>query len=338
MTTVHDVAKKAGVAPITVSRVINNSGYASTATRERVLAAAEELGYVPNRLARGLRLNRSNMLALVLTDITNPFWTTVARGVEDAASEAGYTVMFCNTDENEAKERRSLERLLQQQVDGILLVPALSKPDAVNFAQALDVPLVVLDRRMPGADVDVVRCDSEAGAYQLTRHLLDLGHQAIALLTGPVGTSTADDRLAGYKRAMDEAGLSPSEHLVRRGTFTQESGYKQTSELLSLVGRPSAILAANNFIAVGVMQALREHDYEVPMQMSVVAFDDLPQGLVVDPILTVATQPAYEMARQATTLLLQRLAGTAAPGAQEIVLPTELILRRSSSSPAGHHL
>ena len=167
MPTIRDVAKRAGVAPITVSRVINNSGYVSAKTRARVEAAVKELGYVPNRLARSLRLKRTHTLALVVTDITNPFWTTVVRGVEDAANKAGFTVILCNTDESEAKQDAYLQVLLQKQVDGILFVPASSAAEPVKRVQKQGVPIVVLDRQVPDAQVDVVRGDSEGGAYLL---------------------------------------------------------------------------------------------------------------------------------------------------------------------------
>src|SRR5512143_3389514 len=161
MATIHDVAHRAGVSPITVSRVINHSGYASRETRVRVEAAVAELGYVPNRLARSLRSKRTHTLALVLTDITNPFFTTVARGVEDTASDAGFTVVFCNTDESETEEQKYLQVLLQQQVDGILLVPARSTPESVMMIQKQGTAVVVLDRKMPSdTEVDVVRCES----------------------------------------------------------------------------------------------------------------------------------------------------------------------------------
>ena len=330
MATIQDVAKRAGVAPITVSRVINNSGYSSEETRRRVETAVAELGYVPSGPARSLRLKRTNSIALVLTDITNPFFTTVARGVEDVASEAGYTVTYCNTDEDESKEQKNIALLLQQQVDGILLVPALSKPDAVNYILGRKLPVVVLDRRMPDAETDVVRCDSEDGAYQLVRYLIELGHRRIAVLTGPEGTSTADDRLAGYRRAMSEAGLEQIDPWVQRGSFTQNSGYEMTGNVVGLNPRPSAIFAANNFIAIGAMMAVQEHGLAVPEDVALVGFDDLPQALVMFPFLTVAAQPAYEMAQAATRLLLARIAGEAPEEQQEIVLPTELIIRQSA--------
>ena len=330
MHTIHDVAKRAGVAPITVSRVINNSGYFSEATRERVEAAIAELGYIPNRLARGLRTKRTNTLALIMTDITNPFFTTVARGVEDTAGEAGYTVTYCNTDESEAKEQKYLDLLIQQQVDGILLVPAGSTPDSVKFVQKHGTPVVVLDRRLPGAETDSVRCDSEEGAYQLVRFLLDLGHRRIAMFGGPEGVSTAEDRLVGYRQAMAEAALEDISDLVQAGSFTQASGYEMAKQAISITPRPTAIFAANNFIAIGALKALQDYGLKVPEDLALVAFDDLPQALVAFPFLTVVVQPAYKMAQEATKLLLTRLNDDTRREYQEIVLPTELIVRQSS--------
>ena len=329
MPTIHDVAKRAGVAPITVSRVINNSGYASVETRRRVEEAAAELGYVPNRMASGLRTKRSNTVALVLTDITNPFFTTVARGVEDAASEAGYTVTYCNTDENAEKEKRYLDLLIQQQVDGILLVPAHGTADMVDYVQKHGTPVVVLDRRLPEVKSDVVRCDSEGGAYQLIRLLLELGHRRIALLGGPEGASTADDRKAGYRRAMVEAGHDVAD-LELCGSFTQASGFEMAKQAVAKTPRPTALFAANNFIAIGALKALLDSNLSVPEEMALVGFDDLPPALVTFPFLTIAAQPAYEMAQKGAELLLARIAGEEPEGYQEIVLPTELIVRRSS--------
>lgn len=330
MPTIQDVAKRAGVAPITVSRVINNSGYISEETRERVEEAIAELGYVPNRLARGLRLKQTNILALILTDITNPFFTTVARGVEDAANEAGFTVTFCNTDESEAKEQKYLEVLLQQQVDGILLVPAGSSPDSVQYAQKYSTPVVILDRRIPGVNTDSVRCDSEGGAYQLVRLLQVLGHRRIAMLGGPEGVSTADDRLAGYRRAMAEIGQEEDDNLVQSGSFTMSSGYEMVKEAVAKAPRPTAIFAANNFLTVGALRGLQDCGLRVPEDVALVGFDDMPPALTTFPFLTVAAQPAYDIAQIATKLLLARLAGEAPETYQEIILQTELIIRQSS--------
>jgi LacI family transcriptional regulator len=329
MPTIQDVAKRAGVAPITVSRVINDSGYASQETRKRVETAIAELGYVPNVLARSLRSKRTNTLALVITDITNPFFTSISRGVEDTASAAGYTTIYCNTDESEEKEKKYLQWFLQKQVDGILLVPAHSTPDSVEFIQEQGTSVVLLDRKVPNVEIDAVRCDSEAGAYALIKLLIDRGHRYIAALGGPREASTTEDRIAGYRRAITEAGLAENEQ-VYYGPFTQSSGYELTTQALAHTPSPTALFGANNFISIGAMKALRDSGIPVPEEIAVVSFDDLPPTLVVDPFLTVAAQPAYQMGQKATELLLNRLSGEAPQECQEIILPIEIIVRQSS--------
>lgn len=333
MPNIRDVAKRAGVAPITVSRVINHSENVSARTRGRVEEAIRELEYMPNRLARSLRLKRTHTLALVVTDITNPFWTTVVRGVEDAAQDAGYSVILCNTDESETKQERYLDVLVQKQVDGILLVPARTDTDITAWIEKQHTPIVILDRRVSSAKVDIVRGDSESAAYQLTRHLLTLGHQRIAVLSGPEHVSTAADQVAGYCRALTEAGLNIRPDWVCTGWFSQESGYEMTRQVLNTSPRPTALFAVNNFIAIGAQRALWDSGLQVPRDMSLVVIDDLAAGLVSDPFLTVANQPAYDMGRRAAELLLARLSGSAPKDYHEIVLPVEIIVRKSSGRP-----
>ncbi len=333
MPTIHDVAKRAGVAPITVSRVINNSGYFSAEIRERVEKAVAEIGYVPNMVARSLRSKRTNTLALIVTDITNPFFTTLARGVEDAASEAGFTVIFCNTDESEEKEAHYLHVLLQKQVDGFLLVPAQSKRGAIDLICQHGEPVVVLDRRVPAENVDTVRCDSESGAYDLTRLLTSLGHRQIASISGPRGVSTAEDRVAGYRRALEEAGIRVEESQIFYGEFKPDAGYEMTRCALSLNPRPTALITGNNFIAVGAMKAIQDAGLEVPEDVALVTFDDLPPAMISFPFFTVAAQPAYEMGHRATHLLLDRLSGQSDGCRKEIILPIQIVVRHSSGDP-----
>ena len=331
MSTIRDVAERAGVAPTTVSRVINSSGYVSAETRARVETAIAELHYVPNTLARSLRSRKTRLLALILTDITNPFWTTVARGVEDAASEHGFNVILGNTDESEDKQVDYVTVLLQKQVDGFLFVPGRSTPESVQLIQRQNVPVVVIDRQIPAVEVDVVRSDSEKGAYELIRLLLSLGHRRIGMLSGPETISTAVQRVAGYRRALAEAGVDATADLVRCGWYTQESGYQMTKQVLSAVPRPTALFAANNFIALGALRALREASLRVPEDVALVCFDDAPES-ASEPFLTIAAQPAYEMGRRATELLLARLSGEAPQECQEIVLPVEIVVRQSCGS------
>jgi LacI family transcriptional regulator len=339
MTTMSDVARLAGVSTMTVSRVVNGSGYAGAATRARVEAAVAELGYVPNALARQFRSKRTKTVALVVSDISNPFFTTIARGVEDFFVDHGFSVIYCNSDESETEEDHYLRMLIERQVDGILLVPARSSDDSFRLLRAHDVPVVVLDRRIAASDVDSVLCDSEAGAYELARHLIEIGHRRIAVLTGRRTVSTSADRVAGVRRALAEAGLALDDALVHFGGFNlgklnQADGRRMAREVLAAPGeRPTAMFCANNFIAFGAIRALREAGLRVPDDLSVVAFDDLPEEWVEEPFLTVVAQPAYEIGHRAASRLLERISGDCEPGAESVVLPFELIIRRSSAPP-----
>lgn len=337
MSTISDVARRAGVSAMTVSRVVNGSGAIAPATRARVEAAIAELGYVPNALGRQLRSKRTQMVGLVLSDITNPFFTTVARGVEDRAREAGYHILFCDTDESEAEEQRAVTALIERQVDGILLVPTGDDAPTLPLLANRGLPVVVLDRRVREPGIDSVATDSIAGARLLARHLLELGHRRIAVLTGRPAVSTSADRVEGVRLAFMEAGLPFDEALVQYGTYTAETGadgYRMTRRALALEPRPTAVFAANNFIAFGALRAIREAGLRVPEDLSVVTFDDLPVDWVADPILTVVAQPAYEIGRRAMGFLLERLAGESPARARHLLLPAQLIVRRSTAAPA----
>jgi LacI family transcriptional regulator len=253
----------------------------------------------------------------------------MARGVEDVAGASNYTVIYCNTDESETKEEKYANMLAQRQVDGILLVPACGNANTIKFLTSNGIAVVVLDRRVSNVDADFVHSDSENGARQLTRLLIDLGHKRIAIVTGPENVSTAVDRVMGYKLALDEAGLSENEQ-VYYGSFNQQTGYDSTRLAMAQLAKPSAILAANNFILIGVVKALRELQLRVPEDVSVVGFDDFPESMLVKPFFTAAVQPAYEMGQLAAELLLKRISGELSSEYQTIVLPTEIVERESS--------
>jgi LacI family transcriptional regulator len=331
MPTIRDVAKRAGVSPITVSRVINDHDYVSKETRERVETVIEELGYVPNMLGPSLRFKRTMTLALIMTDITNPFWTTVARGVEDVAQANKYSTILCNTDESEIKQKQYLRMLLRRRIDGVLFVPASSDdPQPVHLIQKQGIPVVLLDRHIPGVEVDVVRADSEHGAYQLTQHLLSLGHKRIALLNGPKTVSTSVDRFNGFRQATAELNLQDNMTQIFWGNFTQESGYIMAQKAMASPIPPTAIFTGNNFIAVGAYQALREQGLCVPDDVALVTVDDPTSAFPFDPFLTAVTQPAREMGQQAAQLLLDRLDNAVEHDFRHIVLPTKLFIGASS--------
>lgn len=328
-----DVAKSAGVSAMTVSRVVNGSGRVSPELRSRVEQALAETGYMPNTVARNLRARRTDAIALVLPDMTNPFFTTLAQGVETAAREAGIAMLLANSDESEEEERRLVALLLQRQVDGILIVPAGPGTETIRLCRKRRVPLVVVDRRPAEPGSDVVRADSEGGAHQLGRLLVGLGHHHMAVLSGPAPVPTAIDRVAGFNRAVvDEAGLP--EPFVLHGAFTIDSGREMARSAMRQTPRPTALFAVNNFIAIGVLHALEELGLRVPDDVAVVGFDDLPRAMVTFPFLTVAAQPAFEIGRQGVGMLLNRLADPDGH-AHEVVLPTELVVRRSSGGPVA---
>lgn len=333
MATIHDVARRAGVSAVTVSRVLNRSARVSPATEEKVRRAMAELGYVPSSAARSLRLRQTRTLALLVPDITNPFWTTVARGVEDAAQSGGYSVFLGNTDENPAKQRDYLTALVGQRVDGAIVAPYDTNPAGLALLRQKHIPTVLIDRRVEGWHVDTVIGDSLAGACALVRHLIGLGHHRIAMISGPASTTTAADRVAGYCLALHQAGLPLETELVRFGEFRPTVGERLALEVLALEPRPTAIFAANNLIAIGVIAAVGKAGLRIPDDVAVVAFDDLPDAAHVFPFLTVAVQPAYEMGATAARLLLNRLESGPGRQVQHIVFPTRLIVRRSCGSP-----
>ena len=330
MPTIRDVAKLAGVAPITVSRVINDSDYVKLDTRERVEAAIDELGYVPNMLGQSLRFKQTMTLAVVITDITNPFWTTVTRGIEDVAQAHGYSTILCNTDESEEKQEQYLQMLLRRRIDGILLVPASSESAPVELVQKQKIPIVLMDRHVPDVEVDTVRSDSEEGVYKITKHLLSLGHQQIAILTGPKRVSTSIERVNGYRRALRDKGLPKTAERILWGMYTQDSGYEMAKQILSEFEDTTAFVAANNFIAVGAMRLFAEQGRQVPQEIALVAVDDIPSGYVITPFFTVAAQSALEMGKKAAQLLLERVTNATNAPCQEIILPVEMIIRASS--------
>lgn len=331
MITIYDIAKKADVSAMTVSRVINNTGRISEKTRAKVKKVMEELGYVPNAMARSLVLQESKILYLLITDITNPFYTTLARGAEDAAMKLGYKLLLGNSDESLAKEAEYVDMLLSTRVDGVLFAPSgdASKKH-LNMLQKHKIPFVLLDREVPGIESDSVMGESKEGARQLVEHLISQGHRRIAMLSGMLDVSTARDRLVGYKDALKAHDIAFDKYLV------VEIGYKSLSDdtiidrLLGLDDPPTAIFAANNFLAISAIRTLRSKQIRVPEDISIVCFDDLGADSVIHPFLTVVAQPSYQFGLQGTQCLVDRIQGIAGVGWHKLIFPSELIVRSSS--------
>lgn len=326
--TIRDVAQLAGVGTMTVSRVASGRGYVSPKMRQRVEAAIAELGYVPNQQARGLRSSRTGTLGLIVSDITNPYFTTLARGVEDAARPHGSLLLLASSDEREADEVRCMTLLVEKGVDGVILVPSHAGTRALEIARTQGIPCLVVDRRGPH-DVDCVRCDSQTGAGELAQHLLHHGHRDAVILAAEDGVSTSDDRVAGFLAAFRGSGRGVG---VLRGDMTIEAGEALAQTALREFDDATCLFAVNNFLAIGALRALQARGLGVPADMSVVGFDDLPSSMLAFPFLTVMHQPAREMGVLAGERLLARIGEPDLPP-EEKLLPTTLVERSSVGPP-----
>jgi DNA-binding LacI/PurR family transcriptional regulator len=306
---------------------MNRPEMVSPGTRERVLRIMEELGYTPNAAARSLLSGRTNTIALVLPDIRNPFFTNVARGVEDAAQRYGYTLTLGNSDERPEKERRYLDALSSRRVDGVILATSGDGDDHVRLLQQRGFPVVLFDRAVPGVAADIVLADVYDGGRKIIAHLLERGYREITFIGGPQGVSTLEARLAGCRDAMREAGLSLS---VRPGRFDQESGDEIVTALHAEQRLPGALVAANNLVAVGAVAALRRCGLRIPEDVGIACFGELALASALDPFLTVVRDPEYDAGRQLTEMLHERISGYAGPP-RRLVLPVELVARRSTA-------
>lgn len=327
MVKIVDVAREAGTSVATVSRALNNNERVDPELVRRVKAAAKKLGYKPNAVARNLRRQRTSLWLLIISDIENVFFTSVARGVEDVASENGFSVVLCNADEDEDKETRYVDLATAEQAAGVILSPH-SAHNHVDRLVANSIPVVVIDRSVT-ADVDSVRGDSRGGARMATEHLLEQGWERPACVTGPRSAETAELRRLGYQDALTAAGIGARR--VASEQFTIEGGRAGAARLLDRRGKsPDAFFAANAALAIGVLQELRARDLRPGRDVGLVCFDDSPWAPFIDPPLTVVTQPAYQIGAQAAALLAERIAAPAAGPSRRLLLDTELIVRRSS--------
>ena len=328
MPTISDVAARAGVSTATVSRALNGKSTVDPDLAERVRTAAAELGYQPNGPARNLRRQEAAVVALIISDVENPFFTAIARGVEDVAHEVGYSVVLCNSDENADKENRYIDVALQERVAGVILSPSGTAASVAKLANR-GTAYVAVDRPLPGQDSDVVLVDTRLAAKQATAHLVAQGYERIGCITGPAGVRTADDRLAGYRDALRSAKRRSTPKLVRRSEYKAAGAHRAALDVMSQPEPPDALLVANSAMAVGVLQALQERGIRPGRDVGLVSFDDAPWAELVDPPLSVVAQPAYEIGAVAARLLLARIADNNRPPTTT-TLGARLIERASS--------
>lgn len=336
MVTIYDIAKKANVSPMTVSRVINKSPSIKESTRLKVEEAIRELDYVPNKQARSLTSKETRMVALVIPDISNPFFTNIARGAEDKALQLGYQLILGNTDENPAKESQYMSMLMSTGADGILIVPS-GDESAGNVKKLVkrSIPFVYVDRTIREVPADSISGDNLQTTRQLVSHLIGLGHEKIALINGPATLSNARERVQAFLETLQLAGIEPNPAYLIETHFKQDNLDEIINKLISFSEgeRPTAIVAANNFIGVNTLRALRALRIRVPEDMAVTCFDDPDMIPDYNPFLTVAKQPAYDMGFLGMQLLVERIQGSAPAAPRRIVLPSELIVRSSTGKP-----
>lgn len=326
--TLADVAAVAGVSAMTVSRVVNGTGRVREGTRLRVEAAMESVGYVPNSPARSLVGRRLGLIALVVADITHPWFTELAHAVDVEAAQRGFTVVVGDTDDDPGNERTCLYKLSSLKVDGVLIAPSGKEAGAnLDLLRTQNIPFVQIDRQVADVEADVVCGESYRAARQLTVHLLEHGHRQLAMVSGPRGVSTARDRERGFKAALRFREVDLEPRSVRRTAFTRGAGLVEARALLGSAEPPTAIMAANGFLALGVIDAARERGLRVPEDLAVVTFDDV-ESTATEPFLTCVEQPARGVGLAALDYLLSRIDGDMSPP-RRTVLDGDLRIRRS---------
>jgi DNA-binding LacI/PurR family transcriptional regulator len=334
MATMKDIARIAGVSLGTVSHVLNGTAGVREQVRRRVLDAVHSTGYQPSQLARGLRRVRTNVIGMIIPDITNPFFPGVVRGAEDQAFSNGYRLILCNTDNNHSKELAHLNELRTYLPAGLIVIPSTFSDLTVQAKsyRELGTGVVCIDRLPRNWSGDTVTADNEEGAYNATRHLIGLGHTQLSTITGPLHLTNAQERLNGFRRAIKEVGLRLAPEYIQEATFDKQGGRSKTSLLLRLIPRPTAIFAGNDMIALGVLTAIREANLRCPQDVSVMGFDDLDLAETTNPALSSVSQSGYQLGSTAANILLERIQGYKGP-AKHIVLGTSLKLRDSVAPP-----
>ena len=330
MATIRDVADRAGVSVGSVSAVINKTAPVSDDMRTKVLKAVEELGYTPDGVARSLKLGKTGIVGLLISDIANPHFTALVSAIETALDDAGYTLTLTNSAESTEKEFRHLDVLRRQRVDGLILdLSGTSADYAARLRQAIAVPAVMIDRMVDGLPYDSVLLDNIAAGRLVTEYLLRSGHKRIAVVTGRDGVSTTTDRLHGYRMALEDAGVDYDPQLILPGNFKIDDAANATRTLLNMRPRPTAIFSMNNLMTIGVMIAMRDYGFKCPQDISIAGVDDFEWSNAFSPRLTTAAQPIADIASKAVERLLSRISGDDTGPARQDILPPRLLVRES---------
>jgi LacI family transcriptional regulator len=309
--TIHDIAEKAGVSHTTVSRVVNNLGNVRPVTMEKVESAIAELNYIPNAYARGLSQKKTNVIGVVVPEIRNPFFGEIIEGITSIADENDLNVLLFNTDECVLKEQRALRLLQEHRIRGLIITPATGdgtyNSEHLESFKHFKIPIILVDRVIPGSNLDGVFYDDIQSIYDATSALLDEGHRNIAVLGGNKQLQLAKNRVAGYIQAFESKGIAYDESNIYYGEFTKECAYNLTLELLERKNRPTAIVANNNMLSLGCLKALYEKKVQIPKDMAFIGYDRIEVLNIIQSNITIVEKQEYEYGQSAMQLLLKRL-------------------------------
>lgn len=323
-TTIKDIAKELNISTATVSRVLNNSGYASKQVKERVLEAAKKLNYQPNAIARSLKKHQTNTIGIVIPDISNPFFMKISRGIEDIVLPKGYNLIFASGDENPKKEKKMLQVLFEKRVDAIVIATSGDNEESIRKIKNAGVPVILVDRKIKNdCELDYVVEDNIEGAYQLTKYLLQQGHIRIGVVNGSQEVSTGYERFEGYNKAMAEHGVLSAPELIYDGVFTTEGGFKAAEYFLNLPEMPTAILSFNNVMTFGVLLKLAESGIANFEDLIIASYgENDPAQLIQKPKIISVKQSPYDMGVRVGEILLDRLVNNDETTVFETITPT----------------
>lgn len=326
--TIKDVASEADVSISTVSRVLNNKPDVGDNTRKKILKIIDKLNYNPNNIARGLVMKKTNTIGLIIPDISNPFFPEVAKAIEDQAQKLGYSVILFNTDNNLEREKKAVDVLRGKQVDGLIVSLSLDNSNILEELKEKNYPVVQIDRQALSNSYPLISIDNEESAYYIVEYIIKNGHQKIAHITGNLHTTTARDRLAGYKKALKDNNIEINNKLIFEGNYSQNSGYKNMKKILKYKDRPTAVFAANDITAAGVYKAIFEANLKIPEDIAVAGHDDIDLATLLQPQLTTMAQPKYELGKRAIIYLFKMINKNNINGKDQI-LKTNLMIRNS---------
>lgn len=332
--TIRQAAEAAGVSIATVSRVLSGKGGVSEELAEKVRQAVAELGFRPNRVARGLRRQHTQTIGVIVTDISNPFFTSVLQSIEAVLESSRHVLLLCNSDEQPGREKLHLDTLLAEGVAGIILAPTRS--DAHRYQHIIDsgIPIVTIDREVHGLRADSVTINNIEAARLAVNHILELGHTRIGLITGPSHATTSVDRKKGYLQALKDGGIRPDSDYIQTADYKQAGGLLAMCRLLALPNPPTAVMVLNNLMTLGALQAIHERRLAIPADIALIGFDDMPWAASLQPPITVVAQPTYALGEAAAQLLLHRISNPDRP-VHKMMLEANLIVRASTSGTAA---